>query len=142
MRIIYINIYIKLLEPGDKIAGNGGGAGVDNQEGGATSGDRATGPTITAATSGTVGHQGDQWRAAGLWYLVADEGGGLLPGMIPRPLWRDRRPVGHQTGAGEGQRLGGISPQSRRGDGEGRGATVWRRALAPVYGNFGYCFEK
>ena len=115
MRIIYINIYIKLLEPGDKIAGNGGGAGVDNQEGGATSGDRATGPTITAATSGTVGHQGDQWRAAGLWYLVADEGGGLLPGMIPRPLWRDRRPVGHQTGAGEGQRLGGISPQSRRG---------------------------
>ena len=66
MRIIYINIYIKLLEPGDKIAGNGGGAGVDNQEGGATSGDRATGPTITAATSGTVGLQGDQWRAAGL----------------------------------------------------------------------------
>ena len=112
---MYINIYKKLLEPGDKIAGNGGGAGVDNQEGGATSGDRATGPTITAATSGTVGHQGDQWRAAGLWYLVADEGGGLLPGMIPRPLWRDRRPVGHQTGAGEGQRLGGISPQSRRG---------------------------
>ena len=112
---MYINIYKKLLEPGDKIAGNGGGAGVDNQEGGATSGARATGPTITAATSGTVGHQGDQWRAAGLWYLVADEGGGLLPGMIPRPLWRDRRPVGHQTGAGEGQRLGGISPQSRRG---------------------------
>ena len=118
---MYINIYKKLLEPGDKIAGNGGGAGVDNQEGGATSGDRATGPTITAATPGE--HQdngrpvaGDcDIRRAGRWYLVADEGGGPLPGMIPRPLWRDRRPVGHQKGAGEGQRLGGISPQSRRG---------------------------
>ena len=76
---MYINIYIKLLEPGDKIAGNGGGAGVDNQEGGATSGGRATGPTITAATSGE--HQDDgrpvaggcDIRRAGRWYLVTIE---------------------------------------------------------------------
>ena len=81
-------------------------------------------------------------RRAGRWYLVADEGGGLLPDMIPRPLWRDLRPVGHQTGAGEGQRLGGISPQSRRGRwGRQRRDSV-AASLAPVYGNFGYRFEK
>ena len=118
---MYINIYIKHISPGDKIAGNGGGAGVDNQEGGATSGDRTTGPTITAATSGE--HQDDgrpvaggcDIRRAGLWYLVADEGGRPPSWHDPRPLWRDRSPVGPQSGAGEGQRVGGISPQSRRG---------------------------
>ena len=65
--------------PGDGIAGNGGGAGVDNQEGGATSGDRATGPTIAAATPGE--HQDDgrpvaggcDIRRAGRWYLVTIE---------------------------------------------------------------------
>ena len=81
-------------------------------------------------------------RRAGRWYLVADEGGGLLPDMIPRPLWRDLSPVGHQTGAGEGQRLGGISPQSRRGRRGGDKGDSVAASLAPVYGNFGYRFEK
>ena len=52
---MYINIYIKLLEPGDKIAGNGGGAGVDIGRAGdiRRQGDRPD------------DHGGDTWGAPG-----------------------------------------------------------------------------
>ena len=70
---MYINIYIKLLEPGDKIAGNGGGAGGDIRMAAATSGDRTTGPTIAAATPGE-----HQWRAA---VTSGGRGGGISSPM-------------------------------------------------------------
>ena len=55
---MYINIYIKLFKPGDKIAGNGGGA---------------TGPTIAAATSGGRGGGiSSPMRAAAVLSMVTE----------------------------------------------------------------------
>ena len=81
-------------------------------------------------------------RRAGRWYLVADEGGGLLPDMIPRPLWRDRRPAGLNQGAAGGSGGRRHIPRAAGGRRGGDKGDSVAGSLAAVYGNFGYCFEK